>query len=66
MAIPIVAGEDVLGVVTLADRSDGHPFSRNDLAAARIITALSSLALVREQLTRLRATSSRIRPRSIR
>jgi diguanylate cyclase (GGDEF)-like protein len=54
MAIPIVAGEDALGVVTLADRSDGRPFSRNDLAAARVITALSSLALVREQLTQLR------------
>ena len=54
MAIPIVAGEDALGVVTLADRRDGRPFTRNDLAAARVITALSSLALVREQLTRMR------------
>jgi diguanylate cyclase (GGDEF)-like protein len=53
MAIPIVAGQDALGVVTLADRRDGHPFTRNDLAAARVITALSALALVREQLTRL-------------
>lgn len=53
MAIPIVSGSDALGVVTLADRSDGRPFTRNDLAAARVITALSSLALVREQLTRL-------------
>jgi diguanylate cyclase (GGDEF)-like protein len=54
MAIPIVAGEDALGVVTLADRTDGRPFTRNDLAAVRVITALSSLALVREQLTRMR------------
>ena len=53
MAIPIVSGGDTLGVVTLADRTDGRPFTRNDLAAARVITALSSLALVREQLTRL-------------
>ena len=53
MAVPIVAGGDALGVVTLADRTDGRPFTRNDLAAARVITALSSLALVREQLTRL-------------
>ena len=53
MAIPIVAGSEALGVVTLADRSDGRPFTRNDLAAARVITALSSLALVREQLTKL-------------
>ena len=53
MALPIVSGDDALGVVTLADRVDGRPFSRNDLSAARVITALSSLALVREQLTRL-------------
>jgi diguanylate cyclase (GGDEF)-like protein len=53
MAIPIVAGGDALGVVTLADRIDGRPFTRNDLAAARVITALSSLGLVREQLTTL-------------
>lgn len=52
MALPIVSGEDALGVVTLADRVDGRPFTRTDLAAARVITALSSLALVREQLTR--------------
>jgi diguanylate cyclase (GGDEF)-like protein len=54
MAIPIVAGDDALGVVTLADRKDGRPFTRHDLAAARVITALSSLALVREQLSRMR------------
>jgi diguanylate cyclase (GGDEF)-like protein len=53
MAIPIVAGDDALGVVTLADRQDGRPFNRNDLAAARVIAALASLALVREQLARL-------------
>jgi diguanylate cyclase (GGDEF)-like protein len=54
MAVPIVAGDDALGVITLADRADGHPFNRNDLAAACVITALSSLALEREQLTRMR------------
>jgi diguanylate cyclase (GGDEF)-like protein len=53
MALPIVAGAEALGVVTLADRVDGRPFGRDDLAAARVITAVSSLALVREQLTRL-------------
>jgi diguanylate cyclase (GGDEF)-like protein len=54
MALPIVAGEDALGVITLADRHDGRPFTRSDLSATRVITALASLALVREQLTRVR------------
>jgi diguanylate cyclase (GGDEF)-like protein len=53
MGIPIVSREDALGVLTLADRQDGQPFSRRDLSAARLITTTSSLALVREQLARL-------------
>lgn len=53
MAVPIVADSDALGVVTLADRLDGRPFTRGDLAATRVISAVSSLALVRERLTRL-------------
>ena len=53
MAVPIVLGADALGVVTLADRADGRPFTRSDLAATRVITALASLGLVREQLSRL-------------
>ena len=53
MAIPIVAGEDTLGVITLADRTDGRPFTRDDLAAARVIVAVASLALVRQQLQKL-------------
>ena len=54
MAIPIVADDDVLGVVTLADRQDGRPFTRSDLSATSVIAGLASLALVREQLTRMR------------
>jgi diguanylate cyclase len=50
MAVPIVAAEDALGVVTLADRVDGRAFSREDLAAARLIVAVASVALVRQQL----------------
>jgi diguanylate cyclase (GGDEF)-like protein len=52
MAVPIVANGEALGVVTLADRKDGRPFNRSHLAAVRVISTLSSLALVREQLTR--------------
>ena len=53
MAVPIISSEDTLGVLTLADRSDGRAFTHRDLAAARLITTVSSLALVRQQLTRL-------------
>ena len=53
MAIPIVAGDDALGVITLADRTDNRPFTRSDLAAARVIVSVSSLALVRQQLQKL-------------
>ena len=52
MAVPIIANDSALGVVTLADRRDGQPFTRNNLTAVRVISTLSSLALVREQLTR--------------
>jgi len=53
MALPIVSGREAIGVLTLADRADGAPFTRDDLAAMRLIAALAALALVREQLTAL-------------
>ena len=53
MALPIVGGHQALGVVTLADRRDGLPFTRDDLGVTRVIAALSSLAIAREQLSRL-------------
>jgi diguanylate cyclase (GGDEF)-like protein len=52
MAVPIIANDSALGVVTLADRKDGRPFTMNNLAAVRVVSTLSSLALVREQLTK--------------
>jgi diguanylate cyclase (GGDEF)-like protein len=52
MAVPIIANDSALGVVTLADRTDGRPFTRNNLTSVRVISTLSSLALVREQLTK--------------
>jgi diguanylate cyclase (GGDEF)-like protein len=53
MALPIVAGRQAIGVLTLADRADGAPFTRDDLTATRLIAALSSLALAREHLAAL-------------
>jgi diguanylate cyclase (GGDEF)-like protein len=52
MAVPIIANDTALGVVTVADRRDGRPFTRDNLSAVRVVSTLSSLALVREQLTR--------------
>ena len=52
MALPVVAGSEVLGVLTLADHADGRPFTREDLAAVRILTVVSGIGLVREQLAR--------------
>lgn len=52
MALPVVAGTEALGVVTLADRADGLPFNRDDLAAVRILAVVSGIGLVREQLAR--------------
>ena len=33
MAVPIIANDSALGVVTLADRNDGRPFTRNNLTS---------------------------------
>lgn len=52
MALPVIAGSEVLGVVTLADHAEGRPFTREDLAAVRLLTVVSGIGLVREQLVR--------------
>jgi diguanylate cyclase (GGDEF)-like protein len=49
IAVPISAGSEVLGVVCVADRLDGNPFTRDDLANLRALTAPAALALARER-----------------
>jgi diguanylate cyclase (GGDEF)-like protein len=52
VAVPLVAGSDVLGVVALTDRLDGGVFSRDDLSSLRALVAPASLALSRERQRR--------------
>jgi diguanylate cyclase (GGDEF)-like protein len=52
VAVPISAGGVVLGVICVADRLDDLPFSRDDLATLRALTAPVALALARERARR--------------
>jgi diguanylate cyclase (GGDEF)-like protein len=49
IAVPILAGTEAVGVLTLADRRDRQAFDRVDLTMTRVVCTLASLALVREQ-----------------
>ena len=52
IALPIVAGSDVLGVVCVADRGDEQAFTRDNLSALRALAAPAALALAREHARR--------------
>jgi diguanylate cyclase (GGDEF)-like protein len=49
IALPIAAGSDVLGVVSVADRADGQAFTHDNLSALRALAAPAALALARER-----------------
>ena len=48
VAIPVSAGDTVMGVVCLADRLDDRPYARTDVAALKQVLAPAGLALARE------------------
>lgn len=50
LAVPLLAQGDVVGIVSLADRTDGRPFTREDLTAARALAAPAALALRSDRL----------------
>ena len=52
IAVPISAGQEVHGVVCVADRCDDQPFSRDDLAILRTLAAPVALAMARERARR--------------
>jgi len=56
MALPIRAGQDIAGVLSLSDRCDGVPFTSQDMSAARSLAASTAIALTRERV-RLQAES---------
>ena len=49
IALPILAGDDVLAVVCVADRVDDRTFTRSDVSALRALAAPAALALARER-----------------
>jgi diguanylate cyclase (GGDEF)-like protein len=49
VAVPIRTGDDVLGVLAVADRADGQPFSPWDAKVLRTLAAPAALALSRER-----------------
>jgi diguanylate cyclase (GGDEF)-like protein len=52
LAVPLLLGQDAVGVLTLTDRADSRPFDRGDLVAARTLAAPAALAVGRQQLSR--------------
>lgn len=48
-AVPIISGQDVLGVLCVTDRADGRPFTQTDLSTLRTLAAPLALALGRER-----------------
>lgn len=45
LAVPLLAQGEVVGVVSVADRRDGRPFTRADLTTVRALAAPAALAL---------------------
>jgi len=52
VAIPIVAGNEALGVVSLTDRIGNSPYTQEDVAAISVLMAPVALALGRERVLR--------------
>lgn len=50
MVLPIVAGNERLGVITLTDRSDGRRFDARDFASARLLASGAAAAFSRDRL----------------
>jgi diguanylate cyclase (GGDEF)-like protein len=51
IALPIIAGDEVLAVVSVADRLDDRAFTRSNVSALCALAAPAALALARERAT---------------
>lgn len=51
VVLPIMTGDEVLAVVSVADRLDDHAFTRSDVAALCALAEPAALALARERAT---------------
>jgi len=49
VAVPVLAGNDVLGAICVTDRLDDRPFTANDVTTLRTFAAGAALALERER-----------------
>ena len=52
LVVPVRAGDETLGVLSLSDRIDGQPYTHEDAAAIRALMAPTALALGRESARR--------------
>jgi diguanylate cyclase (GGDEF)-like protein len=52
LVLPVMAGHDLVGVVSLTDRADDGPYRKDDMAVLRAMLAPVSLALGRERQRR--------------
>lgn len=48
VAVPVRAGQRILGVISATDREDDRPFTREDVSSLRVLAAPVALALARE------------------
>jgi diguanylate cyclase (GGDEF)-like protein len=48
IAVPVRAGQRILGVISATDREDNRPFTRDDVSSLRALAAPVALALSRE------------------
>jgi diguanylate cyclase (GGDEF)-like protein len=52
LVVPVRAGDETLGVLSLSDRLDDQPYTRDDASALRALMAPTALALSREAARR--------------
>jgi diguanylate cyclase (GGDEF)-like protein len=60
VSLPLVGADDVLGVISVADRCDAQAFQRRDLNELRGLASIAALALERNDAVRAARASARL------